>query len=183
MSQFQKYTFALLANQEINPSIQGNFLRMTGGDFPVIVTPSDITPVELQKGIGIDFGVNFTQVRIKNGANAQTIEIYAGTGVIYDNRLITQGGVSINGNSLAVLGKTIVGTNAVEVVAENNNRASLLLQNNSDDIVFVGVDSTVTTATGIPIGSGQSFTITFMSSVYAIASGSSKEIRFIQESN
>ena len=183
MSQFQKYTFALLANQEINPSIQGNFLRMTGGLFPIVVTPSDITPVELQKGIGIDFGLSFTQVRIKNGANAQTIEIYAGSGVIYDNRLITQGGVSINGNSSATLGSATIGTTAIEVVPENEGRASLLLTNNSASIIYIGVESSVTVATGIPIGAGQSFTITFMSSVYGISDDTGLNVRFIEESN
>lgn len=183
MAQFQKYKFALAIDEEINPTIQGRFLRISEGTFPVICTPNDLTPVELQKGIGINFEQAFTRVRIKNGSNAQTIEIYAGDGEVLDNRLVTEGGISILANALATLGKVTAGTTAVQVAAFNNNRASFLLQNNSDDIIYVGVDDTVTIATGIPVGSGQTFTITFKSSIYAISEFADKEIRFIQESN
>lgn len=183
MAQFRNYKFTLAANQEINPTLQGNFLRCFEGSAPFVVQPSDLNPVELQKGIGIDFGQTFNNVRIVNGATAQTIELYAGTGTVLDNRLVTSGGVNIKANTTVDYGAVTVGTVASLVLAANTARASALIANNSGAIIYVGSDNLVTTANGFPLGAGQTMTITHDNAIYAISTSSGLNVRFIEESN
>lgn len=183
MAQFRNYRFELAAFQEITPNVEGNFLRCFEGVAPFIVQPRDQNPVEIQKGIGFQFSQGFNSVRLKNGATPQVVELYAGDGQVLDNRLVTQGGITLTSNTVASLGGATVGLTAGLVAAANPVRSSLLLVNTSPSIIYIGVDATVTTSTGIPVGAGQSFDVTFRSDVYAIGDGAGLDVRFIEESN
>lgn len=76
-------------------------------------------------------------------------------------------GLSINiQNKTALIGAktcTVVtgdDTTAEEVLAANSDRRSALIFNNSDGTVYLGVDSGVSIANGVPLAIGQSMTDT-----------------------
>lgn len=92
---------------------------------------------------------------------------------------VESAGQSPNGTSV----DESVGTSAVEVLAENADRRSALLQNiDSTNDIFVGFDSSVTTDGGVRVGAngGQYIVDEYTGPLFAIANGSDTDVR-VQE--
>lgn len=77
-------------------------------------------------------------------------------------------------------GEITVGTTATIIIDGNTQRHSYIITNESANVVFLGQDSSVTTATGIAIPSGSNLsedsggTKLYCGPIYGVASASSK---------
>jgi len=134
----------------------------------------------LQSGLSVEFEKTFNSVRLKNGDVPQTIELYIGAGRLNDRRLSVSGGIPMAGNAGAVSGAVSVGSTAKSIRSANTNRSSCLVQNLGGSDLWVGTDSSVTSANGIKIGVGGSATFTFQGAIWGISS-SAVDVRFLEE--
>jgi len=76
-------------------------------------------------------------------------------------------------------GQQDVSTTAVEVVAADADRQSVLVQNTGPETVYVGFDSSVTPANGVEIAAGGTYADeTYAGALYAIAASGTTDIRF-----
>jgi len=181
MSQLQRYQYTLQANEAVNPSIPNStFIGCTSGSSIFTVYPAELSPLVLQNGLSAKFQQQFNNVRIVNGAIAQTIELYIGVGELIDSRLTVSGGISIAGNSGATGGAVTVGSSATLIRTANTNRASILLQNLGTSDLYLGVQNTVSASNGILLKADGIASFTMQSNIYGITA-SSVDVRFIEE--
>jgi hypothetical protein len=76
-------------------------------------------------------------------------------------------------------GQQDVSTTAVEVVAASAGRQSILVQNTGPEPVYVGFDSSVTSANGVEIAAGGTYADeTYAGALYAITASGGSDIRF-----
>jgi len=76
-------------------------------------------------------------------------------------------------------GQQDVSTSAVEVVAANDDRLSVLVQNTGSETIYVGFDATVTAANGVQVAAGGTYADgTYSGAVYAITSSGTSDVRF-----
>jgi hypothetical protein len=75
-----------------------------------------------------------------------------------------------------------VGASAVQVVAANGLRDNVIVHNNhASQILYLGDDSSVTTANGLPVPAGQKVTLEgYTGPVYGIASGAATDTRYLE---
>lgn len=86
------------------------------------------------------------------------------------------------GSTLAAAAVT-VGTAAAQVAAAASTRQKLTIKNNSTTAtLYLGADNTVTTATGLPLGPGEGFTVEgTTAAVWGIASAAGTDVRTLEE--
>ena len=80
--------------------------------------------------------------------------------------------------STGTTGQVTVGTTATLVAAANSNRRALIIVNNSGNSVYIGIDNTVTTTTGVELPTGAVLNVSrlfegYTGAIYAIAAVSS----------
>lgn len=74
-----------------------------------------------------------------------------------------------------------VGTTATQILAANTSRLSVLIRNYGDDTVFLGSDSSVTTADGMPLRPGESFSDDqYTGTWYGISATSGQDVRAME---
>jgi hypothetical protein len=74
-----------------------------------------------------------------------------------------------------------IGTSAVSILAENNNRKQYLIQNVSDTDIYIGFTSSVTTSLGYKLVPDATFgDDVYLGAIYAITSVASKSLRVIE---
>lgn len=75
-----------------------------------------------------------------------------------------------------------VQTSATLILAANNDRRGLIVYNNGNNTMYIGLDAAVTTSTGIPILPQSSFELNgdkcWRGAVYGIAVTSSDDCRY-----
>lgn len=76
-----------------------------------------------------------------------------------------------------------VGSSAAVIVAANNRRESVVIQNtHASQDLYVGTDSSVTNANGLKVPAGQSVEFTsYQGSVYGYGSGAATTGRYLEE--
>lgn len=177
----------LPANTTVNIPLPGRYFRILAGAGRFRVDFSTGVSTELISGLGIMLD-QFDGLTISS-ATAQTITVAASPYLIDDNRLA--GEVAITGAlstkeapaAAAGYGAVTVGTAAVQIVAANTGRRSVLLQNLGSASVFVGPDSAVTAGNGIKIDAGGSFTFAASSALYGLSGTAGQDVRYLQEVN
>jgi hypothetical protein len=180
------YSRTLQANEEVLISCAGaTSVRCLAGDAGFTIKPDDKNPVSMELGIGFTYKKSFDSIRIKNGSTAQTIKLAIGDGVIEDNRLVGQvdisGGLRQAANRTTSYGNAIVGIAALNVVAANTSRSTVLIQNLGPGLLYHGTDNTVTTVTGIQIPVGSAVPFTHDDDVYLIADTAGTDVRYLEE--
>ena len=76
-----------------------------------------------------------------------------------------------------------VGTNATLILAANNERKGSLIFNNSNQTVFLGMDTSVTTSNGLPLVASGTFNNSgqnevWKGAIYGIVAGTTADCRF-----
>lgn len=78
-------------------------------------------------------------------------------------------------------GSIVAGTDPAEIIPDNETRRSVLVQNLSDNDIYVGGED-VTAATGIRVSAGGSLTLYVTTPVWTVASAPGAEVRYLEES-
>lgn len=77
-----------------------------------------------------------------------------------------------------------VDTSADLILDYNKNRSGLVIKNIGNVIVYIGFNSSVTSANGIPISPQDTFTLMgsniFKTTIYGIAASASADIRYFE---
>lgn len=93
---------------------------------------------------------------------------------------VSSGAVKTNSANVSVVS---VGTTAILVVADNDNRKSIEVFNNSSNTIYLGFSTGVTIALGFPLPAGANwYNDTFTGNVYGISAVASNDIRVIEMS-
>lgn len=76
-----------------------------------------------------------------------------------------------------------VTTAATQIVAANTERKGCIIVNTSNQTVFLGMDSSVTTATGLPVAANASFNNSgtndaWRGAIFGVVSGTTADCRF-----
>lgn len=175
------FSYTLDANEQVLVNRVGRMIRCTGGDTAFTVQPQtrsgnySFDQFDLLDGLGVIVQNPFDQLIITNGASAQTIEFYVSNEEVFDSRTnlnitgtVTTESVDIDGalNYAAVT----VSTTATAIRAQNTGRHRIVIYNNGTKPVYLGDDTSVTTANGFPVPVGQAFLMEHYGAVYGIAS-------------
>lgn len=82
-------------------------------------------------------------------------------------------------SDVGIYGSVTVGTSATQIELRKPHRVSFTIVNNSASTVYLGMDSTVTTSTGLPIVAGASFTEDYyIGDLYAIVGSGTADLRY-----
>jgi len=186
-SAIRKFTRTLAANAETVINVSGaTAVQCTGATAGFSVRPDDRNPVELANGLGIRYQEEeaFNTLRITNEGTPQTIELYIGSGDVIDNRFSASGALSTRllAAQSSAYGNVSVGTSATLVRAANTGRASILVQNLGAGTIYLGSDSSVTTANGIQAQPGAAVEFKVDDAIYAISSAAATDVRYFEES-
>ena len=73
-----------------------------------------------------------------------------------------------------------VSTTAVEVVAANASRKSILIQNNGTVTCYLGIDNSVTDATGFPLEVSESVMFYNQDAIWGITTALTADIRYME---
>jgi len=87
----------------------------------------------------------------------------------------------VYGNNVNYGNKTVTGV-AIQILASNTNRVTMLIYNNSATDIYIGT-SGVTTSNGYKILSGDTYVYNDNDAIYAIASGGSNDLRYFEVTN
>lgn len=177
----------IAAGQSVKINARGRFIRGMASDAPYMVRFDGGPLVQFQTGIAFESPEFWAEVELFNSHTAaQPVEVAISDGFVDDNRLVGQvdisGGIRIAANRSASYGAVTVGTAAVQIRAANENRGSLLVQNNGAAAVFVGADNAVTTGNGIQVGPGGSVSLTIAGAVWARSGAAGNSVRWLEES-
>lgn len=83
--------------------------------------------------------------------------------------------------TVVVYGNVSVGVTATLIVAANANRLGATIHDNGSVPIYVGSDSSVTTANGIPIPSGESKYFNVTTDLYGISGTAAQDVRYLSE--
>jgi hypothetical protein len=176
----KNFTRTLTANETIRIDYPGSIIKCTSGSAIFEVRPDNGNRVELQQGLGVKFtGDLVTQWQIINGATAQTITLYIATGEITDDRLL--GAINVSANTSSNYANVTVAVTATVILAANTSRANLLIQNLGGANLYIGNDSSVTTANGIEIPPNGTITLTVDDDIYGISASGNLDVRYFEE--
>lgn len=172
------YTFTLGAGEEINPALNGDYIACTQAGDSFTLQPEDQDATEFEAMWALRTPELFKRVRIYS-AVAQTIKLMVGRGEFKDRRASGQ----LAGASANNYGAVTVGTSAVLIAAADLERRSILIQNLGAAAIFVGSDNSVTTANGIKVPAGGSYTADNTTTVYAISGAAGQDVRYSEDVN
>jgi len=178
-------TLALKANEEYSFSSTVNFIYCRSGSSTFSLSADTANPVTFEAGVGIESETDINNIRLTNGAIAQTIVLVFGKGKYVDNRLVgnlalsgglrTQAATSSNMNLNAT-----PTTTASQIYAANSGRGRLIIQNIGANDVYVGA-SGVTVGTGWKIPVNNAFSFSAGSALFAITASGTTDLRMIEE--
>jgi len=78
-------------------------------------------------------------------------------------------------------GSVSVTTNAILILANNNNRKKLYIQNLGSKAIYIGSTSEVTTSNGFLIGPGDTLDEDmYTGAIYGIAAAGTQDVRYIE---
>ena len=84
-------------------------------------------------------------------------------------------------SSTGSYGSVSVGTSATQILASNSNRKALIIYNNGDTTVYIGLDSNVTTTSGMPLPPYAYMHVKdYTGPVYGIVSSGSADVRYVE---
>lgn len=80
-------------------------------------------------------------------------------------------------------GAVTVATTATQVLPPNGGRRGFVIRNNGGVVVYLGFDSSVTTATGMPVMPQDTYPFTgeqsaFKGAIWGVAASSTADVRF-----
>ena len=88
----------------------------------------------------------------------------------------------MSASSESAYGTVSIGAAAAVIKAANGRRESIVVQNvHATQILYLGSDSSVTTANGLKLAAGESIRLQTKSVIYGIASGAATDTRYFEE--
>ena len=145
--QIIEVTLAANGRQEL--PYPGTFFRCTEASAQFQISPDGAGNLDVEKGIQVRTNEPFKKLYIVNGATAQTVKIYVGSGSVDDSRFSLLNPI---GDTRTLSKVTTAATTAALLLAANGNRVSATIQ--TDVEIWLGPDATVTDSTGIKLGAG-----------------------------
>lgn len=182
---FHTFEYTLAPEERVKVGRQFRHIRGLAGTAPYMVRFPDGAPTNFQTGLAYSSPVTLDYVEIINTSEStNTVEIALADGPIHDNRLVGQidisGGIRVAGNRSAYYGNHAY-TNAAKLVRpENQNRASILLQNLGGVGVYISPGSTPI-ASGILLKADKSITLTCTTAIYSHGEGPNGSLRWLEE--
>jgi hypothetical protein len=178
------FTVTLEANKEVVIPETGRYIRIISGSASLAITPdTDAQITGFEVGMGWTADKPFKKLRLLS-ETLQTVQIMIVNGRIDDDRANIDGDIDATskGATLSNAAHT-VGVAAAELLAADNTRRSVVIQNLSAGDIYIGSDNTVTILNGLKIGTMQNITLdkAAPSIIYAIGSGAGLDVRTFEE--
>lgn len=181
----RRYKLKLKAGESTPLSVVGDYFRVISGEAEFSVQPdTGASLAGLESGMSLTTEKPFSKLTLQS-AVTQEVSIIAGKGKIDDNRTSISGSVDVfsKAESLIVSSDTVSGT-AKKILDYDVSRRSFVLMNNNDDgVLFIGSDSGVLPANGMPLDAKQQITIdkAARAEIWAVSDGLSVDLRVLEE--
>lgn len=171
------------ANSDLTIPVVGNSVRCFSSNFNFKIAFDEEPPSDMLQGIGIQIDNPFSKVRIINPDQVNSLVVNLGfaSGEISDSRTTISGALKVkSGDNIETLPAVDVGTSAIVLDTGDNDGSRLWLQNNSDEILYVG-DASVSVASGMVLRPEQTLIMETGAAAYAIAESTGNNVRIMRE--
>jgi len=183
--QFQEHTIANGARLEINTNARFLALLSNTSSSDIHVEINDQPPQKFPKGVAIQLPLDITRlVFVNNTGGSVTISFSLSNYIVYDNRNVINGTVTVQQNPISTFstGQVSVTNAATQIKAANTSRKRITIKVPvGGQAVYIKVDNTVTTANGHLLDAGDSLTLENTGAVYGIVAAGSQTVTYLEE--
>lgn len=181
------YALTIPANGGNGRDVKGSFIKVKTASVELRVIAENLAGVtvadlKMSQGAYVNLPAVFDKVRVENPTGSQTEAVLIiGLGVVDDSQL--SGQVSIGqGQTLKPTAQNMSTTPAQLLAADNNRRGVIIQNNDAAADIFIG-DSTVTTANGLKVEAGNALTLDKAAAgeIWAVADTGTPEVRTLEE--